>query len=394
MTPDDILDRVRQDTPRSVRLSIFDGAPFEADEDRLTINAAHLIDPSFRSRAIERMSAKIGEMCEIDVSPSGLLQDFNARPLRGDLHLAVPLPLMMQQFANGVPFPPGRNLTRIDMKASLSVRTGNVEDKALLGWLRDPEAAVDAALALPRDDTVLEVKSPWYASHRVADNACEMNRNAGFYSADRDVLTPWATRYFRAVGTGAVISQRRRDGWLPEILAYHQGQMPPVRRAPGRREFYTLVNEERLLFVTPLASIVDDAYRTGDIFDIWNDVVPYRYELDTVQAHVSTYPNRPHSDWLDTFERLCADVDAAISRRRPTMFFAACGCYGLPICLHVWETHGIGATYLGNNIHMYFGVVQGATENDFVQARKPQRWRRARYDDVADMARIDKGRYV
>jgi len=108
--------------------------------------------------------------------------------------------------------------------------------------------------------------------------------------------------------------------------------VPALVQWPGDQAFYDFIAGQELLFVTPLASDVEAHHRTGLAFQLFTDITIQPYGLRCIEAPISIYPNRPERGFEDSLDRALEQVDRAFRQKPFSVFTAACGAYGLPLC--------------------------------------------------------------
>lgn len=285
------------------------------------------------------------------------------------------------------------------------LRYGNVELRVLENYLLRRGELMEAleALATKSEDSDLYA-APKLSSHLSADDPdwClrRLMTNAGFYldenveTAKQD-LEDWCEAYL-----GALVSDRLIALHLPFSLTVQhylwteRQQEFSFCQYPGPFDFYETLKDETVLFVSPLARFVNEQVKTGNLWRLYTDYEMPAYELTAIEAPVSTWPNRPHGGWGESFRALCKDVDEAYETRPFSVFVASCGCYGLPLCRYVSETYGCRTLYLGNMANALFGVKQASTENFMAGRTNPDIWVRGDLSKFANLSKIDGGRYV
>jgi hypothetical protein len=288
------------------------------------------------------------------------------------------------------------------------VRYGNVELRVVENFLRDRSAL---ELALAKIHYALDDEKAMYlpsrASNYLASDDLDWNlrtliTNAGFYpsltlSDAATALNDWCCRYISAL----------RQAWLAtypsaypfyfgiqSIMREKFGESPRYAKHPSVFDFYNGLANKSVLFMSPLAHLAIEQYETGRIWSLFKDYKPKTFRLRGLSTWISTWPNRPHSSWSDTFEKMCDAVNAQYKAEPFDVFVSSCGSYGLPISDYVRRTFGCQIIYLGNITNAYFGIRQTATKN-FMQGRiNPEVWVEGDLGRFANLERIDGGRYV
>jgi hypothetical protein len=293
-------------------------------------------------------------------------------------------------------------------KHNAILRYGIVELRVIENYLRDPERLFSTMEELvrnpPNEEQMYKRGNP--ANAFDADdfewNIRALMTNAGFYPGDmpqtgRAVLADWCQRYSTALqenslSTCAIACPAyltiQREYWETS------GTLPHYVRHPSTLEIYKLLEGHNVLFLSPLADAVNEQVRSGRVRHLYKDYRMPEFNLEAIPAWISTWPNRPHGDWSETFGRTCDAIDVAYRARPFDVFMSSCGCYGLPVSDHVRKTYGAKVIYLGNIANAYFGVVQQGTKGFVNDRTNPEMWIEGNLANVPNIARIDGGRYV
>ncbi|GAA0770032.1 hypothetical protein LRH25_31020 [Ideonella azotifigens] len=286
-------------------------------------------------------------------------------------------------------------------------RYGNVELRVIQNWIeRQPELREALQTVQAGLDDANSMYAPrklgrWLSADDLAFNLRALMTNAGFY-ADLDQpwrsLAPWCETYLAALG-GA-------DHLFPYPGAYpnfwpvqahlwqRDGRVAGPVRFPAPDRFYAMLAGRKLLFVTPFADEIAGLRDSGRLFGLYKDLPIPDFALQTLPAPMSVYPQRPDAGWHDSFERLKQQVDEAFARHEFDLFFASCGCYGLPLTHHVHRTHGCAAVYYGNHLNTLLGVRQKCNDGFLPERRLDANWAVSRLGEMENLARIDGGRYA
>ena len=119
------------------------------------------------------------------------------------------------------------------------------------------------------------------------------------------------------------------------------------------------------------------------------------YGLRAIAAPMSVYPNRPASGYEDSLQRCLDQIERAHQQKPFSVFTAAAGAYGLPLCEAVHRRFGVACVYIGNLIHAYFGIEQKTSAEWLIEERRPENWLNAKgLNGVAGVDRIEGGRYL
>ncbi|HEY1613340.1 MAG TPA: hypothetical protein VGF97_06560 [Rhizomicrobium sp.] len=292
-----------------------------------------------------------------------------------------------------------------DMTAQpAAVRYGNVELRVIENYLLEPEnlrAALENIVEKLGDEGAMyaNVKMTAKLTHDDPDfNVRRLMTNAGFYvGQQRDkawqVLDDWAKRYIAAMCESNLIWQNSHAFHYLKIqraLYEQNGAVPAYVEKPNRHSIYENIAGREVLFVSPLAHIVNHQFSSGNMEKLYKTHKVPEFSLRAIPAYMSTWPNRPHENWSETFERMCDSVRAAYRERPFDVFIASCGCYGLPISQFARSEYGCSTLYVGHGAHTLFGLFP----NPESQTINLEMWAKGDLGRYANVDRIDGGRYV
>ena len=287
------------------------------------------------------------------------------------------------------------------------LRPGNVELAALQSVLNQTDSLEEALVEIRRhhhDRAWMERRSEtwWMDPADPVENLCRLHTNAGFYAsghAPLESLQRWGQATIAALLSGQVLfgndSIVRMFLPVAQALQRQSGRVPELVQWPGIQALYDFIGDQELMFVTPLAAEVEAQHRSGRAFALFTDIRIRPYGLRCIPAPMSVYPNRPDRGFEDSLERCLEQVERAYRQRPFTVFTAASGAYGLPLCQAVHRRYGVSCLYVGNQMHAYFGVAQNTTDNWMDNKRRPGNWIRATgLNNIPGINRIENGRYL
>jgi hypothetical protein len=242
----------------------------------------------------------------------------------------------------------------------------------------------------------------YLGGHDFGWNLRRLMTNAGFYVVrDRDraygALTEWAERYAAALKNSFLVWHNNFYPYYLKIelalwLKHHV--LPNYVRSPNIFGIYDVMREREVIFMSPLAHLARKQAESGRLRKLYLNYSVPPFSLRALDAWISTWPNRPHEDWSQTFARLCESVESAYAVAPFEVFIASCGCYGLPICNYVRQRFGCRVLYIGNLSHVLFGIRQAATR-DFMNGRVDvAMWLDSDLSRFPNVDRIDGGRYL
>ncbi len=288
------------------------------------------------------------------------------------------------------------------------VRYGNVELRVLQNYLLDPatqHAALDGVLGRIDEDSFMYAPKDvtgYLGGHDFGWNLRRLMTNAGFYvmrnpDRARGALTDWAERYAAALKNSYLVWNNNFYPYFLKIeLAFwiQSRILPRYVRAPNVFAIYEALRAREVVFMSPLAHLAREQVESGRLHKLYLDYEVPPFSLRALDAWISTWPNKPHGDWSETFARLCDSVESAYAAAPFEIFIASCGCYGLPICDYVRTRFGCRVLYIGNFSHVLFGIRQAATR-DFLNDRvNAAMWLDSDLGCYPNMDRIDGGRYL
>ncbi len=294
-------------------------------------------------------------------------------------------------------------------KHHAAVRYGSVELRVVEDYLTDPRAlrrALEGILRIAHNEKKMyaETKAP-HGDLSTTDPEWNLRRlmtNSGFYfegnlASAWETLEEWANRYISALQHSHLIwhGKHARYYWkIQRNLHERFGVVPRYIRQPGVYDFYESVQNKEVLFASPLAQLVREQAASGRLQKLYKDFEVPLFSVRTVQAWISTWPNRPHSSWSDTFGRLCEAIEQEYRAKPFEVFVASCGCYGLPLCDFVRNRYGCSVLYIGHFSHVAFGVGVRVALGPMRARPNPENWVHSDLGRYPNMDRIDRGRYV
>jgi hypothetical protein len=287
------------------------------------------------------------------------------------------------------------------------LRPGNVELAALQTVLQQPGELEELLAEIRRrhhDRSWMETQRDhwWFDPSDGSENLRRLHTNAGFYASSHaplESLQRWSQGTLRALMGGPVLfgnSSITQMFWpVAQAMLQNRRTLPALVQWPGEQAFYDFIADQELLFVTPLATDVEAHHRSGRAFQLFTDLRIQPYGLRCLEAPMSVYPNRPDRGFEASLERILEQVDRLYRQKPFTVFTAACGAYGLPLCDAVKQRYGVSCVYLGNLMHTYLGVLQRGSDDWRREQRIEENWMRSdALSGVPGVDRIENGRYL
>ena len=228
-------------------------------------------------------------------------------------------------------------------------------------------------------------------------NIRRLMTNAGFYVGSDpnrawDCLEDWVSRYISAICNSHLVWANTKALFFPRIqrsLYKTRAFVPRYVQLPSVRRIYETMKDKDVLFVSPMAHIVNEQAASGHIWRLYKDYDVPSFSVRAVPAWISTWPHRPHSDWSETFSAMCESVQTAYRERPFQYFVAACGCYGLPLADFVRTEFACPTLYIGHQAHKLFGILPASSARI-----NREMWVESDLGRYENMDRIDKGRYL
>ncbi|MBU3568574.1 hypothetical protein [Polynucleobacter alcilacus] len=254
-------------------------------------------------------------------------------------------------------------------KNKMYIRAGNVELYSIAAFINNPlhsESILNTTIPylIENNTNIVPIKAnqTWWPRNNFLDSLLFLWTNAGWYVTKNEspllVFKEFMQSYVDALNSGYVINT-----YLPELQLLHQlvdinydnvVQWNPV-------EFLKSINGKNILFITPFAAQINESYRSGKLFQLYNDYgLNIKFNLSCIEAPVTTYPNIESSSWIETLEKMKTSVDNHIIANETDFFISSCGCYGIPLSAYVYKKHSITTVYFGHIANFYFGIMTNA----------------------------------
>lgn len=286
----------------------------------------------------------------------------------------------------------------------LYARYGIVELRAAYTYLNEPELnkvshELDASIHV--DSFMYERSSNsgnWLSPKDSGYNLRRLITNAGFYYT-KDLMNEfksWSKCYIDALNSsdGYFVCPNAYPNFL--ILEAQLGKAAlntPYIKFPSPQVFFNSIKSKSILFLTPFSEQINDLYQNNNFINLYKNINVPDFEIKAIPGFITTYPNQPHLGWSDTFSKMCESVDKEMKKAKYDIFFASCGCYGLPLCNYVHKTYNIPAVYHGNLLNTYLGVSMKSNDNFMKGGRNDSYWKKSTLSGVLNVSRIDGGRY-
>jgi hypothetical protein len=290
----------------------------------------------------------------------------------------------------------------------LYVRYGNVELRVIESFIRRPNELFKGLEEVKKHIDSQDFmygnrttpKGSWFDSSDISFCLRKLITNAGFYpsfNSNDCSLGKWCNMYLDALINSEYLfpyQQAYPNFWVTQNLLLKKDKKISYQKFPDINKFYSFLADKKILFATPFSEQINDLYKTGNIFHLYKNKQLLHFEIKGIKADISTYPNRPHESWFESFQVLINRVDDAFKTSTPNVFFASCGCYGLPICNYVYKRYGCTSIYYGNHLNTLFGIRQQCSEGWMLQERNLNNWANSNLSQYKNINMIDGGRYL
>ncbi len=240
----------------------------------------------------------------------------------------------------------------------------------------------------------------WLSTNDIQFNIKKLMTNAGFYfgSSPLDDLNLWCSEYFDSLILSDCLFPA--PGCYPnffkiEARIYNKyKQVKQYGRFPSPAEYYQKIKGKKVLFMTPFSEEVNLLFSSRKIFNLYTDIEIPTFNICAIPAFISTYPNRPHKSWSETFDVMKQLVDEMFRSDTFDIFTASCGLYGMPICNYVYKKYGCVVVYYGNHMNTLFGIRQQCSDSFMKDRRVNENWIDSNLSRFKNLNLIDDGRYI
>lgn len=299
-------------------------------------------------------------------------------------------------------------------KNKLYLRYGNVELRVIESFIRNRIELTDIQdIILNQQDAVyinkdkVEDKCRWLTAVDTKFNLKALMHTAGFYFPDfadnateigMSDLNLWISKYLSGLTSASLFSY---PGCYPFFFNVwkHLKDQPSFNgellNFPSPDKFFEMLKGKTVLIVTPFKSLFDRMVSEHRLKNLYHDFVIDDIDIITIEAPVSTYPNKPDINWSLSYKKLINQVDEAFQDKKIDIFMASCGCYGLPLTTDVFDKYLCCSVYFGNYLNTLFGIRQNASR-DFMKDKidESQRLDSDLASRFVGMSQVDGGRYA
>jgi len=191
----------------------------------------------------------------------------------------------------------------------------------------------------------------------------DLMTNAGFYISDDVTAAIDNFYFFKDKYTHAIVNADYIMQW-PFVNCYALNILNEKKKIKkveyinltDTNNLVMLFNDKSILFVTPFKKLIDSQYTSGNLYKLRRSNNLTRVRLDTIEAFLTTYPNRKHNSFIETYKYYVQEIDAMFAKNKYDIFTCSCGCYGIILCEYVYRTYNVTSVYVGNAINKFFGI--------------------------------------
>lgn len=188
--------------------------------------------------------------------------------------------------------------------------------------------------------------------------------NAGWYclaaARRREVYAAWRDKYSDALKKADLVmiapGTRVMERNMLEKLGIPAGKVYDTMQLGALLNMFSELSRTRrgILVVSSKAELMKTRIAEfGKIFPTIEFDEGLEKNLVFVKSY-DTYPgNEPHTSWLETFDSICRNIDAAEFE----VALLGCGSYGLPLCDYIYSERKKSAVYVGGFIQLLFGIL-------------------------------------
>jgi hypothetical protein len=195
--------------------------------------------------------------------------------------------------------------------------------------------------------------------------------NAGFYISNTSNDSVENFLFFKKQYTDAIMNADYIMFW-PFVNCYSLNILNNKKKLKDTKyidlvalkNLVAIFDNKRILLLTPFKTLIDIQYNSKNLYKLRKTDNLSNIKLDTIEAFVTTYPNRKHNNFIETYTYYIQEIDKMFSKNTYDIFTCSCGCYGLLLCDYVHKTYNVTCVYIGNSINAFFGISFGPQEND------------------------------
>ncbi|QPN56309.1 hypothetical protein I1E95_14630 [Synechococcus sp. CBW1107] len=230
----------------------------------------------------------------------------------------------------------------------------------------------------------------WQGELVVVDVLRRFARELGFYPAREDPLASlraWCHDGLALLAEAALLEQvtlwssAEAPEWL--LLPLHQqlsrgsGRFAQVGGRPELAELQALLAGQEVLYIGPLAEVVEAQWREGRCWRLWQGREVAPHGLRCLAPPESRHPRRPHGGFEASLAHCLEAVERLLDQQPATLALIGVGTYRLPLCRALRDRHGLRCLGFGVELPQLYGVERPGEEPVWgAQDRNSSQWRR------------------
>jgi hypothetical protein len=233
----------------------------------------------------------------------------------------------------------------------LLLRTGIIEMHALNSFLNNDKEIIKNSIEIiinsNNDDMYLTKKKCWIVTYKDIDSVVSyfknLMTNAGFYINNDKDKSFICLEYFCNEYKNAILNCDYLFNWsflncfsLDLINEKKKGKKIKYFNI-NDSSIYKLLNNKNILFLTPYKNQIDNIYKSGRIYKLKISINLENINLYTIEAFLTTYPNKKHEDFIETVNYYFKSIDEIINNNQINLFTCSAGGYGLILCNYVYS---------------------------------------------------------
>ena len=252
----------------------------------------------------------------------------------------------------------------------LLLRPGNIEIHTVNSFFYNDNETIKKAINIiinsNNDDMYLINKKCYLVTHKNIESVVsyikKLMTNAGFYIDNDKKRSFICLEYFCNEYKNAILNCDYLLKW--NLVNYISSDLLNEKKKMGKIKYfgynnnniYKLLNNKNILFLTPFKSQIDDIYKSGKIYKLRKTNNLENINLYTIEAFLTTYPNKIHKDFIDTINYYFKMIDEIMENNNINLFTCSVGAYGLILCNYVYTKYKITCFYTGHIINKFFGI--------------------------------------
>jgi hypothetical protein len=194
------------------------------------------------------------------------------------------------------------------------------------------------------------------------DTIHRLGNNAGVYNLDERGREKYAQYYLKSLSNSSALAtfpdsieeEQKKIIEKYKLFALHNRVVEPFHSCLNDVKPWTLsLKRKKILIISPFTKSMKKQIDCG--FRIFKDknIFDPSQEFVFYKCYQSTAGNKPHKDWFETFEIMCAEI----KKLEFDIALLGCGGYGLPLCDFIKTDLKKSSVYVGGGLQLLFGVM-------------------------------------